>query len=53
MKGKDKPITMEPTIKIPYSQRFRTVNLDEQFSKFLEVFKKLHINIPFAEALVT
>ncbi|XP_062075256.1 uncharacterized protein LOC133779295 [Humulus lupulus] len=26
-------------------------NLDKQFSKFLEVFKKLHINIPFAEAL--
>ncbi|XP_022855377.1 uncharacterized protein LOC111376638 [Olea europaea var. sylvestris] len=26
--------------------------LDQQYSKFLEVFKKLHINIPFAEALV-
>ena len=26
-------------------------NLDKQFTKFLEVFKKLHINIPFAEAL--
>ena len=26
-------------------------NLDKQFSKFLDVFKKLHINIPFAEAL--
>ena len=25
--------------------------LDKQFGKFLEVFKKLHINIPFAEAL--
>ncbi|KAL8155756.1 hypothetical protein AgCh_000967 [Apium graveolens] len=25
--------------------------LDKQFEKFLEVFKKLHINIPFAEAL--
>ncbi|XP_062080244.1 uncharacterized protein LOC133785001 [Humulus lupulus] len=26
-------------------------NLDKQFAKFLEVFKKLHINIQFAEAL--
>ena len=24
---------------------------EEQFAHFLEVFKKLHINIPFAEAL--
>lgn len=27
------------------------MQLDNLFSKFLEVFKKLHINIPFAEAL--
>ncbi|XP_024032153.1 uncharacterized protein LOC112094723 [Morus notabilis] len=26
-------------------------NLDHRFAKFLEVFKKFHINIPFAEAL--
>ena len=26
-------------------------NLDKQFTKFMEVFKKLHINIPFADAL--
>ena len=26
-------------------------NLDKQFAKFLEVFKKFHINIPFAKAL--
>ena len=25
--------------------------MDKQFEKFLEVFKKHHINIPFAEAL--
>ena len=25
--------------------------LDKQFAKFLDVFKKLYINIPFAEAL--
>jgi len=42
-----------PTLKtpIPYPQRFYKQKLDKQFEKFLEVFKKLHINIPFAEAL--
>ena len=25
--------------------------LDKQFTKFMEVFKKLHINIPFADVL--
>ena len=36
---------------IPFPQRLKKKNLDRQFSKFLEVFKKLHINIPFADAL--
>ena len=36
---------------IPYPQRLVKTKLDKQFSKFLETFKKLHINIPFAEAL--
>ncbi|XP_062109696.1 uncharacterized protein LOC133821379 [Humulus lupulus] len=41
----------EPTPKIPYPQQFRKVNLNKKFSKFLELFKNLHINIPFNEAL--
>ncbi|XP_062113030.1 uncharacterized protein LOC133824172 [Humulus lupulus] len=45
------PISIEHHIKIPYPQRLRKNNMDKQFTKFLEVFKKLHINIPFAEAL--
>ena len=36
---------------IIFPQRLKKKNLDKQFSKFLEVFKKLHINIPFADAL--
>ncbi|XP_062112485.1 uncharacterized protein LOC133823645 [Humulus lupulus] len=44
-------ISIEHHIKIPYPQRLRKNNMDKQFTKFLEVFKKLHINIPFAEAL--
>ncbi|GKV04420.1 hypothetical protein SLEP1_g16575 [Rubroshorea leprosula] len=37
--------------KIPFPQRFLQANLDKQFSKFLEVFKKLHINIPLIDAI--
>ena len=35
----------------PFPQRLQTKKLDKQFSKFLDVFKKLHINLPFADAL--
>ncbi|XP_062075563.1 uncharacterized protein LOC133779641 [Humulus lupulus] len=45
------PVNIEHHVRIPYPQRLRKHNLDKQFAKFLEVFKKLHINIPFAEAL--
>ena len=41
----------EPTISIPYPQRLKKSKLDKQFTKFLEVFKKLHINIMFSDAL--
>ena len=34
-----------------FPQRLHKNKLDKQFARFLEVFKKLHINIPFAEAL--
>ena len=40
----------EPTIPISYPQRLKKSKLDKQFTKFLEVFKKLHINILFADA---
>ena len=36
---------------ISYPQRLRKNRLDKQFSRFMDIFKKLHINIPFAEAL--
>ncbi|KAH9725430.1 hypothetical protein KPL70_007875 [Citrus sinensis] len=35
----------------PFPQRFQKQKQDKQFSKFLEVLKQLHINIPFVEAL--
>ncbi|XP_015931640.1 uncharacterized protein LOC107457954 [Arachis duranensis] len=37
--------------KMSYPQRLQKASKEKQFSKFLDVFKKLQINIPFAEAL--
>ena len=48
---KDRPNMIEPTVLIPYPQRLKKGKLDKKFTKFLEVFKKLHINILFADAL--
>ena len=50
-KAKGQPNMIEPTIPIPNPQRLKKRKLDKQFTKFLEVFKKLHINILFADAL--
>ncbi|XP_016168159.1 uncharacterized protein LOC107610645 [Arachis ipaensis] len=36
---------------LPYPQRLHKEIKDQQFSKFLEIFKKLEINLPLAEAL--
>ena len=36
---------------IPFPQRLQKSKLDDQFAKFLNMFKKLEINIPFAEEL--
>ena len=38
-------------IPLPFPKRFLKANLDKQFAKFLEVFKKLHINIPLLDAI--
>ena len=49
--AKDHPVTIEPIAPILYPQRLKKNKLDKQFTKFMEVFKKLHINIPFVDAL--
>ena len=36
---------------IPFPQRLKQSKLDNQFAKFLNMFKKLEINIPFTEGL--
>ncbi|KAJ9544781.1 hypothetical protein OSB04_024488 [Centaurea solstitialis] len=34
-----------------FPQRVKPKNVDDQFKKFLDIFKQLHINIPLVEAL--
>ena len=41
----------DPVIPIPYPRRLKKGKLEKQFTKFLNIFKKLHINIPFMDAL--
>lgn len=36
---------------IPFPQRLQKHKLNKQIQKFSDVFKKMHINIPFAETL--
>ena len=51
IEAKGRPNMTEPTILILYPQRLKKSKLDKEFTKFLEVFKKIHINILFADAL--
>ena len=48
---KDHQVTIEPIAPIPYPQCLKKNKLDKQFTKFMKVFKKLHINIPFSDGL--
>ena len=36
---------------VPFPQRLQKAKLEEQFSIFLNMFKKMEVNIPFSEAL--
>ncbi|XP_015947642.1 uncharacterized protein LOC107472654 [Arachis duranensis] len=50
-KKKEKEVLKPYTPKAPYPQRLMKSEKDGQFSRFLEIFKKLQINIPFAEEI--
>ncbi|XP_073153477.1 uncharacterized protein [Henckelia pumila] len=56
--GKSSTSTQPPTsqsnivIPPPFPAALKKAKLDSQFAKFLEVFKKLNINIPFADELM-
>ncbi|XP_050889222.1 uncharacterized protein LOC127094429 [Lathyrus oleraceus] len=54
-KGEDKdkvyvpPSPYKPPI--PYPQRLKQTKIDNQYSKFIKVIEKLHVEIPFTEAI--
>ncbi|XP_050920086.1 uncharacterized protein LOC127137696 [Lathyrus oleraceus] len=49
---KEKVSESKPIVKLPFPTRNKNKELHEKnFEKFLEMFKKLEINIPFLEAL--
>ena len=50
-KMKLKAPSRENTPVVPYPQRLKKNKVDNQFGKFMEIFIKLHINIPFVDAL--
>ena len=48
-KQKEKVSVYTPTMSFP--QRLQKEKREEQFSRFLDIFKKIEINIPFAEVI--
>jgi len=36
---------------LPFPQRFAKAKLDSQFDKFLDMLKRLHVNVPFLDTL--
>ena len=44
-------IVKEYVPRVPYPARLNQSKTKEQFDKFLDLFKQLHINIPIIEAL--
>ncbi|XP_039126953.1 uncharacterized protein LOC120263114 [Dioscorea cayenensis subsp. rotundata] len=48
-KEKSDPLVYQP--KLPYTVKVKKDQQDEQCKKFLYMFKTLHINVPFVEAL--
>ncbi|XP_061341125.1 uncharacterized protein LOC133287512 [Gastrolobium bilobum] len=51
LERQNKPLDLSPYARIPYPQRLKKEIQKQQHSKFLDIFRKLQINIPFAEAL--
>ncbi|KAL5577508.1 hypothetical protein UlMin_019207 [Ulmus minor] len=47
----EQPLPRPSSNAVPFPQRLRKQNLDKQFSKFIDIFKSLHINLPFVDML--
>ncbi|XP_057250032.1 uncharacterized protein LOC130591126 [Beta vulgaris subsp. vulgaris] len=52
MKKEPTPTPIRPyTPPVPFPQRLARAKLEKKYGKFLDILKKLHINIPFLEAI--
>ncbi|XP_048228305.1 uncharacterized protein LOC125369569 [Ricinus communis] len=51
IEGRKKSPLKEYQPPIPYPARFKQEKVDQQFVKFLNLFKQLQINLPFVEAI--
>ncbi|KAL5549750.1 hypothetical protein UlMin_004981 [Ulmus minor] len=47
----EQPFPKPSSNAVPFPQRLWKQNLDKQFSKFIDIFKSLHINLPFVDIL--
>ncbi|KAL5571571.1 hypothetical protein UlMin_021168 [Ulmus minor] len=47
----EQPLPKPSSNAVPFPQRLRKQILDKQFSKFIDIFKSLHINLPFVDML--
>ncbi|KAK5842351.1 hypothetical protein PVK06_004692 [Gossypium arboreum] len=47
----DKLVLKEYKPPVPYLEKLKKDHIDAQFGKFLELFKQLHINLPFVKAI--
>ncbi|KAJ9557907.1 hypothetical protein OSB04_012521 [Centaurea solstitialis] len=45
------PVIKPVPLYVPYPQRLRNQKEEQQFKKFLDILKELHINIPLVEAI--
>ncbi|XP_073318147.1 uncharacterized protein [Primulina huaijiensis] len=52
LESKEKERSQVPDEQTETSKALKKAKLDAQFDKFLEVFKKLHFNIPFVDTLM-
>ncbi|XP_061350298.1 uncharacterized protein LOC133295475 [Gastrolobium bilobum] len=51
LERQNKPLELSPYARILYPQRLKKDIQKQQYSKFLDIFRRLQINIPFVEAL--
>ncbi|XP_061353269.1 uncharacterized protein LOC133298044, partial [Gastrolobium bilobum] len=51
LERQDKPLNLSPYARISYPQRLKKEIQKQQYSKFLDIFRRLQINIHFAETL--